>query len=84
MSIEYMSKEGEIVVKTAYGAVWKEGTRFYATFTGHDGYPWEISEDETVEHLGYTLQQTFGSWGPTQEFRRHLEERGWKLRSLFG
>ena len=40
---------------------------------GDDVY--EITADETVEQFGYTLVQTLGSWGPTQEFRRYLENR---------
>ena len=71
----YMTKGSTIVEKTSYGAAWKNTDgRMFVKFSGcNEAY--EITEDEIVELSNYTLEQTLGSWGPTQEFRRYLEER---------
>ena len=71
----YMTKGSTIVESTSYGTAWKNTDgRLFVNFTGcNEAY--EITEDEIVELSNYTLEQTLGSWGPTQEFRRYLEER---------
>lgn len=71
----YMTKGSTIVEHTGYGIAWKNANgRLFVMFSGsHSAY--EITANETVEQLDYTLVQTLGSWGPTQDFRRYLENR---------
>ena len=71
----YITKGSTIVENTGYGAAWENTDgRMFVMFSGcNEAY--EITEDEIVEQLNYTLEQTLGSWGPTQNFRRYLEDR---------
>jgi len=68
-----MKMERTVLVKTAYGEAWKENGETYVRFHNNE-LVYKIREGEIVE-TGYTLEQTLGSWGPTQDLRMYLENR---------
>jgi len=68
-------REGSTIVSdTGYGIAWEHHGRMFVSFSGSDTV-YETTENETVDQFNYTLVQTLGSWGPTQEFRRYLESK---------
>ena len=73
-------QKGSIIVEdTGYGTAWQNPDgRLFVMFSGcNEAY--EITADEAVDgrlvSVDCTIEQTLGSWGPTQEFRRYLENR---------
>ena len=74
----YIEDGSTIVRNSGYGVVWKQpdGRTFVVFYNRNDDNTvFETTANETVEQFGYTLSQTLGSWGPTQNFRRYLESR---------
>ena len=75
----YIQKGSIIVENTGYGTAWQNTDgRLFVMFSGcNEAY--EITADEAVDgrliSVDCTIEQTLGSWGPTQEFRRYLENR---------
>lgn len=72
----HMTKGSTIVENTGYGAAWKNTDgRLFVMFSGcNEAY--EIGLEEHARACpNYTLEQTLGSWGPTQRLRRYLVER---------
>ena len=79
----YMEKGSTIVEKTGYGTAWKNTDgRLFVMFSGsNEAYEIGLEELDLApigrddQYPNYTLEQTLGSWGPTQQFRRYLVER---------
>ena len=70
---EKMSEE--ILSETGYGKAWEDNGQIFVTFTGSD-HIYEITESESERAVDCTVEQALGSWGPTQELRQYLENRG--------
>jgi len=64
----------EILRETGYGTAWKDNGRMFVKFTGSDRI-YEITEGECERAVDCTIEQTLGSWGPTQELSRYLKNR---------
>jgi len=75
----YIQKGSIIVENTGYGTAWQntDGRLFVMFYGSNKAY--EITADEAVDgrlvSVDCTIEQTLGSWGPTQDFRRYLEKR---------
>ena len=72
----HMTEGSTLVRNTAYGSAWKDTNgRMFVMFFGDDDEVYEITDNEPVEQIDCTIEQTLGSWGPTQEFHRYLLDR---------